>query len=573
MKHKSKLTAILLGLLVGAGSTAFAIEATLYTIDDTAVLGQAPDLNQGADGSVRIRYSAEAVGTSYVMARFDLSTLPENIKINWARMRFYTELWEWPEPPAGTNFAPIGIFNNLGDWSETNVTWNTAPSFDGIAVETLDHFGLLDVNEVYFTGTNTVVKGDGGDRWLEYTGPGTRNLVQGWIDGSVPNHGVSVKGTGEFLGWDDRLFFLKTKEHPDAPVHPSLIIDYDVVAPTNGVEQLILGASDDSWVDGNQPDWGTNHGTEEMMRLRYDHLPAVWGQNHSLLKFDLSVFSGQLIDLKSVKIRINTELLAWTEVANFTPVAIFNNTGGWDESTVTWENAPAHDASAVETLDHFSSAFGGDDVYFTGTNGISSGGWLEYESSNTMAMVAGWINGSIPNNGVTISGVTNVSSETYRMFAFPTKENSADGARPQLVLEYDVVGFYGYDSWADSYGGTGIIGSETDDYEPDGLNNLQEYAFGGNPTNADAAAVRPTIAGGTDIVHVYRRRVPSELSYDLYVDTDFNLITYGWTNAAVYGAIESSEPAADPGFREVTTTFTGAGDIVDQVFLKLEVTK
>ncbi|RKX38057.1 MAG: hypothetical protein DRP64_16355 [Verrucomicrobia bacterium] len=517
------------------------------------------------------------------MARFDLSPLPANIKINWARMRFYTELWAEPEWPAeGASFAPIGIFNNLGDWSETNVTWNTAPPFDGVAVQIQDHFGLTNFNEeVYFTGTNVVFLGAETNtppesRWLEFAEPSTWNLVQGWVDGTVPNHGVAVKGTGDYLGWGtgDRLFWLQTKENTNNPTwQPMLIVDYELVdPPTNAVENLILGASDDSWVDGNQPSWGINHGAEDVMRVRHDNQPSDWGQNHSLVKFDLSAFSGQLIDLKSAKIRINTgSLISWPGLTNFTPVAMFNNTGSWDESTVTWNNAPAREATAVETLDHFSAAFGGDDVFFTGTNGITSGGWLEYESSNTMAMVDGWINGTIPNHGVTIMGVTNV--DAYRVFGLTTKENSADGARPQLVLEYDIVGFYGYDSWADSYGGTGVIGSVENDYEPDGLDNLLEYAFGGNPTNADAAAVSPTIAGGTDIVHVYRRRVPSELSYELFVDTDFNLITYGWTNAAVYGAVESSAPAADPGFLEVTTTFTGAGDAVDQVFLKLEVTK
>jgi hypothetical protein len=48
-----------------------------------------------------------------------------------------------------------------------------------------------------------------------------------------------------------------------------------------------------------------------------------------------------------------------------------------------------------------------------------------------------------------------------------------------------------YETWSDSYGLTGSNALLTADIEPDGMNNLLEYALGGNPTNDDAAAVLP----------------------------------------------------------------------------------
>jgi len=129
-----------------------------------------------------------------------------------------------------------------------------------------------------------------------------------------------------------------------------------------------------------------------------------------------------------------------------------------------------------------------------------------------------------------------------------------------------------YAEWAAQYGN---IGSKTDDVEPDGLNNFEEYAFGGNPTNSDAALVSPSFEIGTDVVHVYNRRTSAagtELTYELTVDADANLTTADWTLASLAGAVETNGVAADPNFESVTNTFVGAGAI-NQAFLKLEVSE
>ena len=562
MKINIGYTAVLLGLLVGAGSTVCADEAILFTTDDTAVLGQAPAANHGALTGVRIRYSVPADwGNSYVLAKFDLSTLPENIVVNWVRMRFYTGLDGWPA--GGTNFVPVSICNNLGDWDEMVVDYNTRPAFDGVAVETLDHFGLIGIDDVPFTGTNNITAGG----WLEYVGPSTRDLVQGWVDGSIPNFGVSVKGSGDYLGNDLRLFLLQAKENPEPSVQPRLIIDYTLAPPpTNGTTEIVLDAIDDAWVNGNVPAADTNYGTNSVMKVRYEN--ETWGKNNSLVKFDFSPLSGQTIHITSAKIRFNVELGSWPGPTNFTEVGIFENTQDWDESTVTWNNAPSYDSSAVETMDHFSSQFGGDEVYFTGTNTITGGGWLEYASSNTTALVEGWLDGSIANHGITISGAGSYV-DAFRLMNLQTKENTAVGARPQLVIEYETVGFTTFEDWADSWGIPSD--SQTEDYEPDGLDNLQEYAFGGNPTNDDAAAFSPIlVVAGDTTTHVYNKLNVSDLTYELFVDWDSDLLTYDWTNAVAAGAGETTGPAGDPAFHTVTNEFTGVGGL-DQAFLKLDV--
>ncbi|MDF7826804.1 hypothetical protein P4B35_22445 [Pontiellaceae bacterium B12227] len=69
-----------------------------------------------------------------------------------------------------------------------------------------------------------------------------------------------------------------------------------------------------------------------------------------------------------------------------------------------------------------------------------------------------------------------------------------------------------YASWAASYGLVGAEADEKYDYEPDGLDNLMEYALGGIPTLDDAADVAPATFTADDMgtdyfYHVYDKRV------------------------------------------------------------------
>lgn len=85
--------------------------------------------------------------------------------------------------------------------------------------------------------------------------------------------------------------------------------------------------------------------------------------------------------------------------------------------------------------------------------------------------------------------------------------------------------------WLNLYPGLGSATNYTDDVEPDGLNNLAEYALGGNPTNHDASVVMPRSAlsavGGTNwLCMVYSRRADAAargLTYTVLHGT--NLVT------------------------------------------------
>lgn len=199
-------------------------------------------------------------------------------------------------------------------------------------------------------------------------------------------------------------------------------------------DQIIAGASHDSWVDGNSTE--ANYGTHNPVRLRFEN--ATWGNNYSMFKFDLTTLP-ENITVTSVRMGFFTALGSWpTGGANFAPVAIFKNTQDWAESTVTFSTAPVTDATATETLDHF--GLSSSPVYFTGANTLvpSDTGWLYYQSVDTVALVQGWIDNPASNYGVSVMG-TGAFLDTERRFQFNSSEAGFAPVRPQLVVDYTII--------------------------------------------------------------------------------------------------------------------------------------
>ena len=132
-----------------------------------------------------------------------------------------------------------------------------------------------------------------------------------------------------------------------------------------------------------------------------------------------------------------------------------------------------------------------------------------------------------------------------------------------------------YLDWAAVYGltDTNTTAALTYDFEPDGMDNLLEYALGGNPTNSDKAAVYPTsgmvdISGTNYMGFVYNRRLDAasrNLSYDIV--TTENLQTAWTTNGGPY---ETSSSTNNAFFESVTNAIPTD---TEKTFIKLEVTE
>ena len=123
-------------------------------------------------------------------------------------------------------------------------------------------------------------------------------------------------------------------------------------------------------------------------------------------------------------------------------------------------------------------------------------------------------------------------------------ESSSTWGDPANTMALDYVTFEGngaaaptgYDAWIVEHGLTGAETNRTADVEPDGMDNLLEFALGGDPNIDDAASVLPTSGmaqdGGTNwLEYVYNRRVDHvALGLEYNVETVDDLVLGTWTN-------------------------------------------
>ena len=108
---------------------------------------------------------------------------------------------------------------------------------------------------------------------------------------------------------------------------------------------------------------------------------------------------------------------------------------------------------------------------------------------------------------------------------------------PDTLYLYDITSdTYSYEDWAEEFLLTGGDADPMADFDGDNLNNLTEYAFGGDPTNALDQGLPTTTTligeGGTNwLEYVYPKQsyAYSDLSY--YIELTDNLAYGTWTNA------------------------------------------
>ena len=137
--------------------------------------------------------------------------------------------------------------------------------------------------------------------------------------------------------------------------------------------------------------------------------------------------------------------------------------------------------------------------------------------------------------------------------------------------ETTVRGVLFYPAWAVEYGlDPNGNGARTEDPDFDGMDNLLEYALGGNPTNDDKAIIHPTsIFTASDIEYVYRRRTDADtrgLTYDLVLNTNGLESAFG----NVSNSFETAVGTIDADFESVTNVIPAG---IDLGFVNLEVTE
>jgi hypothetical protein len=127
-----------------------------------------------------------------------------------------------------------------------------------------------------------------------------------------------------------------------------------------------------------------------------------------------------------------------------------------------------------------------------------------------------------------------------------------------------------YSAWALSYNLTGDDALEGSDVEPDGLDNLMEYALGGNPTNDDAAAVSPETytadeSGTNWFYHVHNQNTDTDLTFTVGATPDLVGTPADTNDVSFVG-----ESAVLDDFKSVTNRTEAT---TDAKFIKLDVSK
>lgn len=138
---------------------------------------------------------------------------------------------------------------------------------------------------------------------------------------------------------------------------------------------------------------------------------------------------------------------------------------------------------------------------------------------------------------VSADGLTNSITTTVDTTGFSATQTgfgvsmTADNNNRYLVDTFSVsfesaASLEGYDQWAFDYG----VGTETNDSDADGLNNLYEYGLDGNPTNELDRGTMPVFSRfGNGFLYIHPKR-SDDNSLIYTVETRTNLLSGTWTN-------------------------------------------
>jgi hypothetical protein len=126
-------------------------------------------------------------------------------------------------------------------------------------------------------------------------------------------------------------------------------------------------------------------------------------------------------------------------------------------------------------------------------------------------------------------GVHSIGSTDYVTLLDNDLSSNLFGPYSLVGANNTIITSPSYEAWTYDWGID--IGSDTNDYDGDQLDNLGEYALGGNPTNATDVGQVPILdSNGGTMVYVHAQRAgDSNLFY--YLETTTNLVSTVWTNS------------------------------------------
>jgi len=133
------------------------------------------------------------------LVKFDTSAIPVGTSISSAALRVYmVASYDYPSTPRTITPYRVG-----SSWTESGVIWNSQPSI-------AEAYGSASITSEAFG-------------WYSFD---VTNLVRGWVNGTLPNYGIMLRGP-EVSGADSSWRSFSTRE---GTFPPQLVISYPTAA-------------------------------------------------------------------------------------------------------------------------------------------------------------------------------------------------------------------------------------------------------------------------------------------------------------------------------------------------------
>jgi hypothetical protein len=172
--------------------------------DDTFIYRYQPITNYCPSSTLEVGYKQR----SAALLRFDLSAVPAHVSVVEAQLHLYASGW------GGTDMT-IDVHRVLRAVRLCEATWNHARGVVSWGMP-----GCNDPSTDRSAVAESSVATQNIGKWYVFD---LTALVQGWIDGSVLNHGVILRGASP---WSTGQFFFASSEGGSVNLRPKLVITY-----------------------------------------------------------------------------------------------------------------------------------------------------------------------------------------------------------------------------------------------------------------------------------------------------------------------------------------------------------
>lgn len=273
---------VLLGVAARGGTATTAAEERLVGGSEAITLFPAQDTYISRLRPAQVSCESPVLAVGWVDAlrsliQFDLSSIPAQTAVDSATLELRGSKW------LGSGSIIAGVYAVLRDWAACEATWVAAK-----AGTPWTQPGCDDTVEDRRPVPEATFVTDSGPRRYEVD---LTETVQGWLDGTIPNHGLLLLEEEQTPGL--ALFSFAAKES-DSDNQPKLVVQYHYVGPSPTPTQTSTGTITPSetqtpttTVELEETSTPTHTPTSSLLltklALPIEPVPATWDVHYTLI--------------------------------------------------------------------------------------------------------------------------------------------------------------------------------------------------------------------------------------------------------------------------------------------------